>query len=69
MSQWAVREGEVTPRQLDTALGIGAELQALISESNPYCSVQFKTAYDHLEAEPDWDFKEQKEEQVRDREH
>jgi hypothetical protein len=46
--QHAVCEDEVTPEQLDQALGHGAALTALIRPENPYYGVVFKTVWDVL---------------------
>jgi hypothetical protein len=53
--QWAVREGDVTPKQLDAALGKGVQLQALITETNPYRGVRFRSTWDDLQIEPERD--------------
>ncbi len=53
--QWAVKEDGVTREQLDEALGNGPALQALISPTNPYRNVVFRTAWDDLLAEPEED--------------
>lgn len=53
--QWAVREGGVTPKELDAALGDGKKIQALVSESNPYRGIAFETAWANLPVEPKWD--------------
>lgn len=46
--RYAILDDGVTEEQLDAALGKGPEIQKLISETNPYRFVVFKTAYDHL---------------------
>jgi hypothetical protein len=46
--QHAVCEDEVSPEQLDRALGNGAALTALIRPENPYNGVEFKTFWDAL---------------------
>ena len=46
--QYAYREDGITPEQFDAALGKGAELQKLISETNPYRFAKFHTVWDHL---------------------
>jgi len=46
--QHAVCEDEVTPEQLDQALGNGTALTALIRPENPYHGVGFKTVWDAL---------------------
>jgi hypothetical protein len=50
--QYAVKCEGVTPEQLDAALGKGAAIQALISKTNPYRNVVFKTDYDDMPEEP-----------------
>ena len=53
--QYAVG-GDVTPEQLDEALGKGPALTALIRPGNPYYGrVEFKTDWDELLPEPDED--------------
>src|SRR4051812_34717513 len=51
--QWAVKEDGVTMEQLDAALGKGPALQALISPTNPYRNVAFRTAWDDMNVEPE----------------
>jgi len=51
--QYALVNGEVSPEQLDEALGKGESLQALISPRNPYRNVAFRTAWDDLDVEPE----------------
>ena len=46
--QHAVREAEVTPEQLDRALGDGAAITALIGPENPHFGVTFRTFWDEL---------------------
>lgn len=46
--QYAVRDGDVTPEQLDEALGNGKALTALIRPDNPYYGVEFSTAWDNI---------------------
>ena len=52
--QYAYREDGVTPEQFDAALGKGAELQKLISETNPYRFAKFQTIWDRLPAPGEW---------------
>ena len=46
--QYAYRDDGVTLEQFDAALGKGAEIQKLISETNPYRFVTFRTAWDGM---------------------
>ena len=46
--QYAVRNHDVTPEQLDDAMGNGPELTALIRPDNPYYGVKFKTSWDDI---------------------
>jgi hypothetical protein len=46
--QHAVCVDDVTPEELDRALGNGAALTALIRPDNPYHGVEFKTVWDVL---------------------
>jgi hypothetical protein len=46
--QSAVRNGDITPRELDAALGNGRKIEALIKPSNPYHGVKFETSWDVL---------------------
>jgi hypothetical protein len=47
---YPVREGEITPRQLDVALGKGPELTQLVraAPSNPHKDIEFVTSWDVL---------------------
>jgi hypothetical protein len=51
---YPVREGEITPEQLDVALGKGEQLTALAREarSNPHKQIKFRTDWDDLRPEP-----------------
>jgi hypothetical protein len=51
---YPVRAGEITPEQLDAALGKGDQLTALAREarSNPHKEVSFRTDWDDLRLEP-----------------
>lgn len=46
--QYAIRENDVGPRELDDALGNGARLTALITNDNPYHGVKFSTPWDSI---------------------
>jgi hypothetical protein len=52
---YPVRKGEITPEQLDAALGKGAELTALAREapSNPHKEIAFRTSWDALRPGPE----------------
>jgi hypothetical protein len=52
---YPVREGEITPEQLDGALGKGGQLTALArsARSNPHREIAFRTSWDELLSEPD----------------
>lgn len=52
---YAIREGEITPEQLDAALGNGSELTALVrsAPSNPHRDVTFRTDWDEILRRPD----------------
>lgn len=54
---YPVRNGEITPEQLEAALGKGPELTRLANgaPSNPHKGIVFKTAWDNLLPEPNWD--------------
>ena len=56
---YGVRDGQITPEQLDRALGRGEELTALArsARSNPHREILFRTDWDDLRAEdaPDGD--------------
>ncbi len=56
---YPVREGEITPEQLDAALGKGEKLTALVrsARSNPHRDIEFDTDWDHLLPEPEHDAK------------
>lgn len=47
---YGVREGQITPEQLDAALGKGEELTALAraARSNPHRQIAFRTDWDDL---------------------
>ncbi len=51
---YPIREGEITPEQLDAALGKGDALTALArsARSNPHGEVTFRTDWDELPPEP-----------------
>jgi len=53
--QHAVKHDDVTAEQLDSALGNGPKLTALITKTNPYYGVTFKTSWDYLADEDDCD--------------
>lgn len=46
--KYAYREDGITPEQFDAALGKGADIQRLISETNPYRFAKFRTAWDSM---------------------
>lgn len=50
---YPIREGEITPEQLDDALGNGPKLTALVARcgSNPHKDIVFETDYDFLTEE------------------
>ena len=52
---YPVREGEITPEQLDAALGKGEKLTALVrsARNNPHRDIAFRTDWDDLLPEPD----------------
>ena len=52
---YPIREGEITPEQLDAALGKGDALTALArsARTNPHKEIAFRTDWDDLRAEPD----------------
>ena len=54
---YPVREGEITPGQLDAALGKGEKLTVLArsARSNPHRDIEFRTDWDDLLPEPDPD--------------
>jgi hypothetical protein len=54
---YTVRNGEITPEQLDAALGKGAELTALArsARSNPHRDIEFSTDWDVLLTQPEPD--------------
>jgi hypothetical protein len=54
---YPVREGEITPEQLDVALGKGEKLTALArsARSNPHKEINFRTDWDDLLPEPEPD--------------
>jgi hypothetical protein len=47
---YPVREGEITPQQLEGALGCGPRLTELVNAapSNPHKGIEFRTAWDDL---------------------
>jgi hypothetical protein len=51
---YPLREGEITPEQLDAAMGKGEQLTALAREarSNPHKQIKFRTDWDDLLPEP-----------------
>ena len=50
--QFAVKFGEVTPQELDAAMGNGAKLTEIVQRGeNPYRDVVFKTSWDKLRIE------------------
>jgi hypothetical protein len=54
---YPVREGEITPEQLDAALGNGKKLTELVNDArhNPHRGIEFRTDWDDLHPEPDQD--------------
>jgi len=54
---YPVREGEITPEQLDASLGKGEHLTALAraARSNPHKDIVFRTSWDDLQPEPEYD--------------
>lgn len=52
---YPLREGEITPEQLDAALGKGDALTALArsAQTNPHKQIAFHTDWDDLRADPD----------------
>lgn len=46
--QYAIRENDAGPRELDEALGNGKRLTALIKQDNPYHGVVFSTPWDTI---------------------
>lgn len=61
---YPLRAGEITPQQLDVALGNGKALTALANgaESNPHKGIVFDTAWDHMPSEEEMEaaFNEEK---------
>lgn len=52
--QFAIREGLVTPQELDAAMGSGAELTEIAQRGeNPYRDVTFRTSWDEMLLKPD----------------
>jgi hypothetical protein len=48
----AIRHGEVSPQELDAAMGSGAKLTEIVRRGkNPYCDVTFKTSWDLMSLE------------------
>jgi hypothetical protein len=51
--QFAIKFGEVTPEELDLAMGDGAKLTEIVQRGdNPYRDVTFRTSWDKLSPEP-----------------
>jgi hypothetical protein len=51
--QYAIRYGEVTPQELDAAMGNGAKLTEIAQRGdNPYRDVTFRTSWDEMRLEP-----------------
>lgn len=59
------RKGEVTPDQLDEALGNGPRLTTLVNSvaSNPHKGIIFETAWDSLEDDEDEDDEDEEEQE------
>lgn len=52
--QFTLREGLVTPEELDSAMGKGAALTGIAQRGdNPYRDVTFETSWDRLTPEPE----------------
>lgn len=51
--QFAIKHGEVTPQELDAAMGNGAKLTEIAQRGdNPYRDVVFHTSWDKMRLEP-----------------
>jgi hypothetical protein len=51
--QYAIKHGEVTPQELDAAMGNGAKLTEIAQRGdNPYRDVTFRTSWDLMQPEP-----------------